>query len=401
MMTFSLAAPVLLGAVALAVDSSGFYTQRNQMQAAVDGAALAVAKELHLYRKSDSDLAKLAAFGKTHVEALLAQDKLEGNPHSTEVLISAEENEIDVALTMRTKALLPISMWGENPIRVSSQARAYGQSRLCVLGLHTSKSDTIKADGGAAMTAPDCAVQSNSNDPAGLNVSSDSAVTAKVICTTGGANGAGSLTPAPRTDCPPLDDPLAARQPPPIEGCYGPQAQVLRTSQTISAGHYCGGLKIEKNAVITLSPGDYVISGGVLEVTDAAKLIGENVSFYFRDDAATFKFNPNTTIDLSAPKEGPMAGILFYENRNAAAGRSFEIKSRNARRLLGTVYLPRGILKIDVKAQVAAESAYTVIVARQLDVKGANLIVNSDYGGTDVPVPEGVGPNSLFVMLDK
>ena len=52
-------------------------------------------------------------------------------------------------------------------------------------------------------------------------------------------------------------------------------------------------------------------------------------------------------------------------------------------------------------AQVADLSAYTVIVTRQLDVASANLVVNSDYGGTDVPVPDGVGPNSRFVRVGK
>lgn len=53
------------------------------------------------------------------------------------------------------------------------------------------------------------------------------------------------------------------------------------------------------------------------------------------------------------------------------------------------------------RASVAAESAYTVIVANRIDVKGATLVVNADYGGTDVPVPEGMGPHSSMVTLDR
>jgi hypothetical protein len=160
-------------------------------------------------------------------------------------------------------------------------------------------------------------------------------------------------------------------------------------------------LKIEKAAEVTLSPGIYVITGGKLEVKDTAKLTGEHVGFYFEDDAAVFTFEKDTTIDLGAPKDGPMAGILIYENPLAAKDRDFTIKSENAQRLLGTLYLPNGRLKIDAKGNVADESAYTVIVAKQLEVKGANLVVNSDYGGTDVPVPDGVGPNSSMVMLSR
>ena len=164
---------------------------------------------------------------------------------------------------------------------------------------------------------------------------------------------------------------------------------------------FCGGLKIEKGAVVTLSPGIYVISGGKLEVKDTSKLIGDYVSFYFQDDAAVFTFEKDTTIDLGAPKDGELAGMLFFENPLSADGRNFTIKSEHAQRLLGTIYLPGGKLEIDSKADVAAQSAYTVIVANQIQVKGANLVVNSDYGGTDVPVPDGIGPNSTMVGLMK
>ena len=44
---------------------------------------------------------------------------------------------------------------------------------------------------------------------------------------------------------------------------------------------------------------------------------------------------------------------------------------------------------------MASKSAYTVIVVRQLDLNdGPNLYLNSDYGGTDIPVPDGVGPKT-------
>ena len=44
------------------------------------------------------------------------------------------------------------------------------------------------------------------------------------------------------------------------------------------------------------------------------------------------------------------------------------IISDNARTLLGTIYLPVGRLIIDSKRPVADESAYTVIIARMIDL---------------------------------
>ena len=369
------------------------------MQSVADASALAVAKELHLYRKRD--LGELKAVGQTRIESLLAEAGIADKPHTSDVVIDADKNLISVSISMVAEALLPVDVWGENPISVSSQAHAYGQSRLCVLGLDPAQSNTIKADGSAALNAPQCAVQSNSRDPSGLNIGSGSSLVSTVICTSGGTTGGGSFTPSPETDCPPLDDPLAAREPPAVGGCDYLDRVINSGKVSISPGVYCGGLKIGGNAEVTAEPGVYVMLLGAFKVSDSATFRGDYVSFYFQDDAATLEFKPNTTIDLSAPKDGPMAGILFYENRSATVGRTFLIRSKNAHRLLGTIYLPRGKLIVDVKSKVADLSAYTVIVAKQLEVMGADLVINSDYGGTDVPVPDGVGPNSRMVMLNR
>jgi Flp pilus assembly protein TadG len=401
-MTFSLAFPVMLGVTALAVDSASFYDQHSRMQSVADSSALAVAKELHVYRKN---IAELKAVGQARVETLLAEAGIAGRPHTSTVDIDGETNVVTVGISMVSETLVPVEVWGENPIVVSSQAHAYGQNRLCVLALHDTKSDTIKADGTASMAAPDCAVQSNSKDPAGLNVSSNAKIVSTVICSAGGTTGSGSFTPKPETDCPRLDDPLAARPAPKFGGCDFVTKQTFKKDGVITATNvptvFCGGLTIEGGATVQAQPGTYVILGGKLEVKDGSKLIGENVGFYFADDSSTFTFSKTSTINLTAPKSGEMAGILFFENRLSVLGRTFTINSQNAKQLLGTIYLPKGTLKVDVKASVAGESAYTVIVARQLDVKDAALVINSDYGGTDVPVPDGVGPNSRMVMLNR
>jgi Flp pilus assembly protein TadG len=396
---FGLCFPAVLGAAAFAVDCVTVSHHKTVAQNIADSAALAVAKELHLYRKN---LGELESVGKAKAQALLA----ESDP-SIEILdiaigIDPEQNLIQVDLEVLARTFLPSSPFAENPIRVSSEAQAYGQGKLCVLALDKSKSGTIKADGEALLTAPECSVQSNSTDAKGLEVKDDSRIVSTVICSSGGYEGGpDSFEPKPEVDCPEISDPLADRSPPASSGCTLNDL-VIDATTTLSPGTvFCGGLKIEKGAVVTLPPGIYVISGGKLEVKDDSVLQGENVSFYFADDAATFKFERDTTIDLSAPKDGPMAGILFYEDRSAPEERDFLIESDDARRLLGTIYLPKGRLRIDTQADVAAQSAYTVIVAKTVEVKGANLVVNADYGGSDVPVPDGLGPNSQMVRLHE
>lgn len=85
----------------------------------------------------------------------------------------------------------------------------------------------------------------------------------------------------------------------------------------------------------------------------------------------------------------------MFEARGASEGRKFRISSDNTRVLLGTIYLPKGSLFVDAQKEVADKSAFTVIVARTIKLEhGPNLVLNTDYLSTDVPVPAGLGPAS-------
>jgi hypothetical protein len=266
----------------------------------------------------------------------------------------------------------------------------------------------------ARVTAPDCATQANSKHEKGLRAKAPSLLVSSYTCSAGGYEGLGSaFLPLPETDCPVLDDPLAMRDPPSVGGCDETDMEIKEGSHTIQPGHYCGGLKIEKKAQVTAAPGIYVISGGKLEVKGHASLKGEYVSFYFADNDAKFEFKDEAVVELTAPNDGPLAGILFFEDRGAKAGRDFRISSDSVRKLIGTIYLPRGIFKASATEPdelpvpgapleiIAAASTYTVIVANVIELNGVNLVINADYGASDVPVPAGLGPNSAQVQLSE
>jgi hypothetical protein len=163
------------------------------------------------------------------------------------------------------------------------------------------------------------------------------------------------------------------------------------------------------------------MNNGPLIVQDSATLIGQSAGVYFTGSQGGLRFDPNTTISMTAPKDGVMAGFIFFEDRNVSSPvalplgplgapppppygsqpmRTYQISSNNASQFLGTFYLPAGRLIIDASKPVAAQSAYTVIVSRQLLLlNGNNLVLNSDYSSTDVPVPEGVGNATQKVRL--
>jgi hypothetical protein len=69
------------------------------------------------------------------------------------------------------------------------------------------------------------------------------------------------------------------------------------------------------------------------------------------------------------------------------------INSDRARELTGTIYLRNGLLLIDSRRPVADLSPFTLLVVNKLDLfDGPNVVLNTNYSATSVPVPQGLGP---------
>jgi putative Flp pilus-assembly TadE/G-like protein len=403
---FGITFPAILGLAGFAIDGVSVNHQSSRMQNAADAAALGIAKELHLYRgkvsgKDSPEPTQLIEAGKAITEAHLETVGLTERPHSVDVIVDTKGSTIEVTISMEARTFIPGNYWAESPIRVDSVAHAYGTAKLCVLGLNGTKEKTIKVEKEAILTAPECAVQSNSLDPEGLEVSGHSTIESAGTCSSGGIKGADAINPTPETDCPPIEDPLLERITPKVTGCDYLDFEVEKGATTLSPGTYCGGIKLTKDAVVDLNPGLYIITGGKLDTGSETELRGEGVSFYFADDAATFDFKDKGLVELSAPEDGPMAGILFFGDRESLVGKRYKISSDSARKLLGTIYLPNSILEIAGTGKVGEASAYTVIVVDQLKIEEANLVVNANYAATDVPVPDGLGPNSTHITLER
>lgn len=73
----------------------------------------------------------------------------------------------------------------------------------------------------------------------------------------------------------------------------------------------------------------------------------------------------------------------------------------NYQEVSSSIYLSRGELLIDPNSAVAKDSAYTAIIAHRLELtEGPELILNSDYGATDVPVPAGIRSSAQVVLSE-
>lgn len=398
MILFSLAAPMLLAGAGVAIDYIMLSTTRADLQNAADGAALAAAREFRLGNTSPGTVASVAG---RFAHLALADARREGA-----VSASADMSAKTVTVAIRTVARTTVMhLFGATAatVSVSATARVVGGAPICVVGLAASENFTISLDKNARLEAPNCAIYSNSTQSQGLNAKNNATIKAAFICSAGGKSspGPGSFSPSPQTDCPVLADPLATRPAPPVAGCSMTDA-VIKTNTTLFPGVYCGGLSVSAGASVTLSPGVYVIKDGPFSVGGGGGVMGANVGFYLSGKDARLDFQAASTISLTAPNAGDMAGMLIFEDRASPVGQVHEILSDNARNLLGTIYLPRGRLHVAANRPVASESAYTIVVAHQFTLsEGPTMVLNTNYSSTNIPVPAGVGPSANAPRLTQ
>lgn len=382
--TFALALPLMLVAVGGAIDYGYMSVRKTALQGAADAAALAAAREMQI---ANADKDAVNAVAKTTALA-----NLEANPDGISIRTRFATDPITVGVAVRQSPGLiflgQLLGMADFDITVRAVARVAGDMAICLLILDENSKAALALKNRSRITGNGCAVYSNSTSSAGIDAKKGVLLLSKLTCSAGGySGGSDSFAPLPLTDCPPIEDPLAGRMPPPVGSCIEDDLKIEGGTRTLVPGTYCGDLTIDDGAVVTFEPGIYVIDDGQFHVTGGARVIGENVGFYLHDDS-NFKFSSNSTIELSAPKDGDMAGLLFFEDRDADDDNKHTIKSNGARSLIGTIYLPRGQLTVDATKPLFDQSAYTVIITRELNMfSGPNLMLNSNYADSDIPVP--------------
>ncbi|CAO4136339.1 hypothetical protein OFEAOIEE_LOCUS4093 [Methylorubrum extorquens] len=440
----ALAATTLIGLVGGAIDYARLVSAQSHIQQAADAGVMAGGNALKLVVSNTASIVGLTT------QTIQAEIK-DGARNPVTIQVDVAGDKTSVTATVEQTIQLTFGPFvGMSSQKVSAKAKAsvVGKMRLCMLALDPAAAGAFNLEKSAQVTAYDCALYSNSKSASGMVGRDNALARAQTICSAGGTSTTrANFTPNPQSGCPVVPDPLADRAAPGIGNCMTlpsgatekPKAgkNLIDKSVTLNPGTYCGGLEIRKKAVVTLNPGVYVMKDGPLLVTNDAALFGTDVAFYFTGDKGSLLFDKKTTISLSAPVSGLMAGLLMSEEKSVSAPvdpvsqledviedvtsivspkpgktpsplaaskpmRTYRIISDNAHTILGTIYLPAGRLVVDASKPVADMSAYTVVVAQQINLyEGPNLYLNANYGNTNVPVPKGVGPVSGRLLLSQ
>lgn len=390
----SLALPAVMGAVGLASDYAQYISKKSELQSAADSAALAAAKEFTLANATDTTI---AAAAKSFAAAVT------GDAITTTVNIDSKNEAVSVQIREDWTPFFAHFLGAEiTPVITNATAALAGRANTCVLALNDEDEKTIELTKSAKLKATGCAVYANSTDDESIKVKTASSINADLTCTAGGIDySGGTITPAGLSDCPVMEDPLADRTAPTVGSCDHNNLVLSTGPHTLSPGTYCGGLAVTGTATVTLTEGVYIIKDGALLIAGNANVTGDHAGFYLTGNSAVININGNATVDMEGPRTGDLAGLLFFEDRAASKERTHRISAANAHTLTGTIYLPRGELRIDPKSKVAENSAYTAIIAQTLRLSdGPELVLNSDYGATDVPVPDGIRTAAQIVLSD-
>jgi Flp pilus assembly protein TadG len=379
---FALALPAVGLLTVGSIDLVGVHASKGRLQDIADAAALAGANELGLAIDDTSAIERAGAYVASHLSEWPTAPNV--TPR-IQVIEREQQRIIEVVLDSQRDSffgnMLPPGGW---KFTATSSAVSVAMTPLCVLVTGTSKSKTLNIKDQGQLKAPACLVHSNHD----IRVEGGQIAAAQVQAVT---EAEGAISPTAGTGAAEIEDPFEGMNLATVGACSG-QKKVDVTTGTISLppGVHCEGFIMGGNSKLVLQAGEHWFRDGALVIKENATLTGTDVVLLFNKDSK-FEFKDSARVSLDGRKSGAYAGMVMVGMRDNT--QDFVITSDNVDNLLGVIYVPEAVLIVEGKADVARDSAWTVIVAHMVQLKGSpSVIINADYGASPVPVPDGVGP---------
>lgn len=418
---FALVFPLIAILAAGTVQLLMLYTDQSRTQDVADATALMTAQQIGSTPTGAGDRAQ--------AYALAQLSDMQERAAVTVAVTQPTQNTVQVDIDTHRASffgnLLPMA---EFDTHASATAKPLGLMPLCVLIFGDAKNNNVHLQDQSVMQAPACLVHSNQD----VQVDPSAALDAAITQASGRAMG--PISPAAEIGAPQVSDPFAqvditfpseCSTAPVGPGPGGPPGPGLASTLVIDGsklggnpyalapGVYCQNIDIKNGANVQLSAGEYYLAGDLV-VEDTSTIVGTDVAIQFAKNAS-FDFMGSSTVSLSGRKSGKYAGFVILTTRDNQA--NFTIESNHVTNLLGTIYVPNAQLQVYGTSQVAQASAWTVIAAMSLVVQAAPpslpippilgggppqppgpggrssplLVINANYGASDVPVPTGVG----------
>jgi hypothetical protein len=284
----------------------------------------------------------------------------------------------------QTQERLFSALWSTQPMSISARAvaRVVKGSEGCVLALDPHASKSIVITGSAKVTLNGCSLLDNSDAGTALEVGGSSSLTAMSVESVGGISGSNiTTTNGITTGVSPASDPYADRTmpTPPSSSCVNQP----KNSTPLPNTFYCG-LDFNDKDPVTLSAGIYFIGEHGLQVNAQATLTGTGVTLVFTESNGSYgqaTVNGGAAVNLTAPTEGPTAGIAIFGDRNMPSNIDYKFNGGATQVFTGAVYLSKAHVSFDGGA--SASNACLQLIGQTLTFNGnSNFSINCDGKGT-------------------
>jgi hypothetical protein len=139
---------------------------------------------------------------------------------------------------------------------------------------------------------------------------------------------------------------------------------------------------------VRFDPGVYVIDRGSFSVTGNSSVIGNapGVTFVLTSSTAsnyaTVSINGGSTVNITAPKSGPLSGLAFFQDRNAPSSGSDNFAGGTNQSITGAIYIPSQGVTFS-GGTVTGGAACTQLIALTITFNG-NANFNSNCAGVGV-----------------
>jgi Flp pilus assembly protein TadG len=259
----ALAALPLFASVGVSIDFGRASLARAAMQAAADATVLQMAKDA-----KNVDAAQLTDNASGYFNANFQNTEV-GNLQTT---VSASSVSSGYYVNMTASGVVAnrfMGVMGFSSLDVSVRSNAVSSmdGLGCVLSLDPHASGATTGQGSTNVVLDGCSLYDNSDSSTALTVGGSAQITALSVGVVGNLTGSSNITTTQgiRTGAGAVPDPYADASYPAFFDCTQ-QNFNAKSTITISAGVYCGGISLNAGANVTLDAGIYYLDGGNLSV---------------------------------------------------------------------------------------------------------------------------------------
>jgi hypothetical protein len=385
-MIVAAAFPLLIGAAGLAVDGTEWMMQKRFIQAATDQAAIAGVYGLIQNQDmqdavSDSLAKDKAVSANSSIQAQQSPAGYEKDPFAVAVHVAVPAHLFFTSMFMKSPPI----------IMADATASAVKNGDFCAFALGDVE-DTgviVRPNSDVEM---ECGVATNSSSAkAALQADGSSSLEAPRVAAYGGIDGKDAIHNSNvRAHALQQEDPLEGTEPPlvPNTGCPNVTINPDSGGETaLDPGCYAN---MVLNGNVRLQNGEYILNRGNFVVGPQGHISCDACTIFLTSESAAtdsgsigkVKISTDATVKMNATREGPNAGILFYQDRHAARdlpGDENRIGGSSFSKLNGILYFPSETLYLDGNAN--ADLQCTRLLAKRLVFAGRVYISKKCDGG--------------------